>query len=154
MIKFNKRKAKTNYFIFSVFSNWFKYIGYRIANCLSKQEKKLSAGQRKILFFSLFGFLATIAICLTLNSFLNFGKENKKSKNVSFGGSISPVFLINSSKESDHADMEVEQLRLFIKFMDSLKSADDHSAYDSLVKESPGLVDSLEYIKRYLTLAY
>ncbi len=167
MVRFGARKRKLR---ISFFSNWFKSIGLRIANYLSKQEKKLSFYQRKVFFFCFFGILGAFLVYITVSSVLSFnskkgnktGKVDKVDKTDKKGfsfGSIKAVSLLNSSsgiskerikRDEESAKEDEKQILLIIKYLDSLKMSPDHSMYDDILKGNPGLIDSLEYIRRNL----
>lgn len=129
---------------------YWNALNYRFANFLSQKERSITPQRRKLYFFlfvGFFGFVSLYILADGVNSFYSFlnGKKDNTSQRLNFG-SINTVPVRENPRPDNTREGRVFK---FIAYLDSLKSTPaGRIKYDSINKARPGLIDSLNYIKR------
>lgn len=120
----------------------------KIAGYLSEKEQKLTTNRKKIYFFLFVGTFSIYFLYITVSGFFN-----PNTKPLNFGN-------IHSSKiheQNSTAGLSFREIRVlnYLRFLDSLKTTKSGKIrYDKIIKQNPGLIDTLTFIKSQILPTY
>lgn len=120
----------------------------KVAGYLSEKEQKLTTNRKKIYFFLFVGTFSSYFLYITVSGFFNPNTTALK-----FGN-------IHSSKiheQNNTGGLSFREIRVmnYLQFLDSLKTTKSGKIrYEKIIKQNPGLIDTLTFIKSQILPTY